>query len=104
MTIPETPEPPDRNPLRRVAKDVSLVVGIIGTSITSAVGFGIVTAAEADAVKGLLGTVPGLLAGLCTLLAAFSTARSGEQHVTPLADPRTNAGVPLVPDTSLFNR
>jgi hypothetical protein len=102
-TTPPTPETTDRNPLRTVAKNVSIVVGMISTFVTSAVGFGVVTAVQGNALIGLFGILPGLLTAVGTALAAFTTAQAGEQHVTPLVDPRNDAGVRLVPDASPFH-
>jgi cadmium resistance protein CadD (predicted permease) len=89
--------PADRNPLQKVAGQVTKVVGILSALATSLVGYGIVTAVQGDAVTGLLGTLPGLLTLLGTAIAAFKTANKGEEVVTPVADPRDNAGTPLVP-------
>jgi len=92
---------PDRNPLQGVAATVTKVVGVVSAALTALVGWGVVTAAQDDAVIGLLGTIPGVITMAGTAIAAFQTATRGEQHVTPLADPRAADGTPLVPDPTV---
>jgi hypothetical protein len=64
--------------------------------LAGAAGFGVITVQTGDAVTGLLGLVPGLITAIGTLIAAFRTATKGEPLVTPVSDPRTDNGVPLV--------
>jgi hypothetical protein len=92
------PESFDRNPLRTVASAVAKATGLAAAAVTSIVGFGILTAVQGNALIGLLGIIPGLITAIGTAWAAFRTAARGEQHVTPLADPRDNDGTPLIPD------
>lgn len=83
-------------PLLDAASVTSRVVGTVGTLVAMLVGWGVVSLAQQDAVEGLLGAVPGLVTMVTTLLAAFGVVRRGEPAVTPLSDPRTASGQPLV--------
>lgn len=84
-------------PLRDAASRLSTVLGVIGGIATALVGFGVLTAAQGDAVLGLLGLVPGLFTSVFTALAAFGVVRAGEPQVTPLSDPRDDEGRRLLP-------
>ncbi|HVK25073.1 MAG TPA: hypothetical protein VM677_27245 [Actinokineospora sp.] len=95
MTIPITTRP---RPLVTVARQITKGVTVISALITSLVGVGIVTAAQGDAVTGLLGAIPGIVGGVFGVLAAFGVVRGGEPLVTPSSDPRDDRGVRLVPD------
>lgn len=104
---PPTPAP-TRNPLADIAKKVgtgwSAIAGVIGALVT----YGVLSGAQGDAITAAgaqaqdtvtaFGTVlGGMLPLISGVIAAFSTAKTGEGHVTPLADPRDNAGNRLVP-------
>jgi len=80
-----------RFPLKSIAAQVSKWTGFLTAAATAAAGWGILTAAQGDAVTGLLGAVPGVLAWVGTALAAFGVAGQGEPLVTPVADPRDNS-------------
>lgn len=84
-------------PLADAASRLSTVLGILGGLVTGLVGFGILTAAQGDAITGLLGLVPGLLTAVFTALGAFGVVRAGEPQVTPLSDPRDDEGRSLRP-------
>lgn len=97
-----------RNPLADVASKVgtgwSALSGVIGALVTYGVLSGAqgeaLTAAGAEAQNTVtaFGTVlGGLLPLIAGVISAFGTAKVGEGHVTPVASPRNNAGVPLVP-------
>lgn len=93
-----TPDPPPRpQPLRDVAQEVSLVVGIVGGVISSLAGVGVLSAAQGVAVSNLLGLIPGLITAIFTAIASFRTANQGEPLVTPNSDPRDSDGNLLVP-------
>lgn len=81
-------EPPrmSRYPLRIAGS----IVGA-GTAVVSGlVGSGLFTADQGNAVTGII-------TGVITLLATFGVVVSTEKKVTPLVDPRTQDGDPLVP-------
>ena len=83
-------------PLRAVAAKVVAVVGVLGSVVTSLVGWGLWSAEQGSAASGLLGTVPGLLTAVTVVAVAFGFVKRGEDVVTPLADPRSNTGDQLV--------
>jgi hypothetical protein len=84
-------------PLVDAATWVGRVTGLLGVATTSLVGWGVVTAVQGDAVTGLLGTIPGVVTGVTALLSAFGVVRRGEPMVTPVSDPRDDAGRSLRP-------
>lgn len=84
-------------PLVDAATWVARVTGLVGTVVTALAGWGIVTAAQGDAVTGLLGAIPGVVTLVATVLAAFGVVRRAEPQVTPLSDPRDNQGQALRP-------
>lgn len=89
---------PDRpRPLMDAAARLSQVIGILGSLTTGLVGFGILTIVQGDAVTGLLGTLPGVVTAVASVLSAFGVVRAGEPQVTPLSDPRDDAMIPLRP-------
>lgn len=83
-------------PIKAVAGRLSKVLATAGALITALVGWGVVTAAQGDAVTGLLGTIPGAITAVTTVLTAFGIVRRTESLVTPMSDPRTDAGLPLM--------
>lgn len=83
-------------PIKAAANTLATVLGAIGSVVTALAGWGIVTAAQDDAVTGLLGTIPGVVTAVTTVLTAFGIVRRSEPLVTPMSDPRTNAGAPLM--------
>lgn len=96
-----------RNPLREVATKVGGVVTILISLVGTVVQFGYLSSAQAEAlttagsalpdvilyVGGGITLVTGLVGGV---LAAFRTAVAGEKVVTPLVDPRDQAGNALL--------
>jgi hypothetical protein len=86
-------------PLRDVARDVTLTTGAIGAILTALVGYGMLNATQSSALVNLLGLLPGLATGITAAWAAVRTAQIGEAHVTPIIDPRDIAGRRLVPET-----
>jgi hypothetical protein len=82
-------------PLKDAAARITAVLGFLGTLVGAAAGWGLLTVAQGDAVQGLLGLLAGIVPAVFTALAAFGVVRAGEPQVTPLSDPRDNAGKPL---------
>lgn len=82
-------------PIRDAASRLSKLLGVAGAFVTALVGWGVVTAAQGDAVAGLLGAIPGIVTLVTTALAAFGIVRQAEPLVTPTSDPRSAAGAPL---------
>lgn len=96
------------NPLSEVASKVGVAwaaaSGVVGALVT----FGALTVAQGDAVTAAgaaledsttaLGTVVGGLMPLIgAVVAAFRTTAAARDHVTPVTDPRDNAGHALTP-------
>lgn len=83
MTAP-TPSRP--RPLRVAAS----IVGGLTALVAGLVGSGLFTAAQGDAVTGVITAV-------VAALGAFGFVVTGERQVTPVTDPRDQAGRPLMP-------
>lgn len=83
-------------PIRDAAAKLSKLLGVAGALVTALVGWGVVTATQGDAITGLLGAIPGIVTAVTSVLTAFGIVRQAEPLVTPVSDPRTNSGVPLV--------
>ena len=92
---------PDRpRPLFDALRTVGMAVALAGSVVVSLVGWGVLTAAQGDALSGLLGVIPGLIALVTAFLAAFGVVRKAEPAVTPVADPAVEidgALIALVP-------
>lgn len=93
MTAPDITTRP--RPILDAFKSVGSAVALIGSILTSLVGWGVISATQGDAVNGLLGAIPGAVALVTSLLAAFGVVKSAEPKVTPLSDPRNNLGETL---------
>jgi len=81
------------------AKIVAGVVGVVGGVATVLVLVGVLSA---DQVPGLVGAATTAATGIVTLVGVVLPlwqARKVRAVVTPTIDPRTDAGVPLVPAT-----
>lgn len=94
----------DRKPLSGIAKKVSKVIGALGGIVSVLVTSGFLSASEGAALTDLFSSVEGvgvlvsgLVASATGVWAAFTTSKEGEKSVTPVADPRDNAGRRLVP-------
>jgi uncharacterized protein with von Willebrand factor type A (vWA) domain len=85
-------------PLDEAAGRVSRVVGTLSALVTALAGSGIavLSAEQADALTALLGAVPGLVTLVAVALAAFRVRDLAKPEVTPVEDPRTSDGTPLV--------
>lgn len=82
------------------AKIVAGVVGIVGGLATIGVLIGVL---HAEDVPGLVGAATTATTGVITLLGVVLPlwqARKVRQLVTPVIDPRSDNGVPLVPITA----
>lgn len=84
-------------PIRDAFRTVGSAVALLGSVATSLVGWGVLTATEGDAVTALLGAIPGVVTLVTTVLVAFGVVSRSEPLVTPVSDPRTDDGTPLVP-------
>ena len=90
-------------PLADVASRVATAVGTLSALATALAGAGIalITTEQANAVTGLLGAIPGVVALAGAAWAAFKVKTDGEPLVTPVEDPMvrdmvTGKLVPLV--------
>lgn len=99
------------NPLSEVASKVGVAWSAAGGLVSALVTFGALTAAQGDAVTAAgsaaegtvtaLGTViAGVLPLVSGIVAAFRTASAGKEKVTPISDPRNDAGQRLTIDTA----
>lgn len=79
-------------PVLDKVKTVGGAVAALGGLVTWAGTFGLLSVEQTTASSALLGLVPGVLAAVIALLGSFGVARAAEPHVTPLSDPRDNAG------------
>lgn len=88
-------------PLDDAASKVAKVVGTLGAFVTALAGAGIavLTTDQADAVTALLGVIPGLVTLASVAIGSFRVRDIAKPDVTPVDDPRTNDGVPLVPQS-----
>jgi hypothetical protein len=93
MTTPDRPRP-----VASAANWAQKTLGMIGAMATAAAGYGILAAAQNDAIQGLLGAIPGVIALVSNFLVAFGVTQKAEPEVTPISDPRDNAGNMLTPD------
>jgi hypothetical protein len=97
------------NPLGKAASSVgtawSAASGVVGALVT----FGVLTAVQGDAItaagtaaEGTVTALGTVLAGVLPLIAgivsSFRTAAAAKDHVTPVTDPRNDAGQALTPD------
>lgn len=87
-------------PILDAFKSVGTAVTLLGSVVTSLVGWGVLTQVQGDATTGLLGAIPGVVTLVTSLLAAFGVVRKAEPRVTPLTDPRDDRGAALVPASS----
>lgn len=85
-------------PLDDAASSVAKTVGTLSALVTALAGAGIalISADQASAVTALLGAVPGVVALVGTVLAAFRVRDVAKPEVTPVEDPRADDGTPLV--------
>lgn len=97
------------NPLREVASKVGTAWSAVSAVIGAAVSFGLLTAAQAEALADTGEALPGVIMALGTIagavipllggiVASFQTVKVGKDHVTPVSSPRDNDGNVLTPD------
>ena len=84
-------------PLRDAFRSVGALVALLGSVATALVGWGVLSVAQADAVSGLLGAIPGVVTLVTALLAAFGVVKVGEPQVTPVDSPAMVVEGSLVP-------
>ncbi|WP_199444445.1 hypothetical protein [Umezawaea beigongshangensis] len=84
-------------PLVAAARGLGGAITALGSIVAALVGWGVVTAAQGDAITGLLGVLPAVVTAVTAVLVATGIVRQAEPRVTPLVDPRDDTGVPLVP-------
>lgn len=82
-------------PILEAFRSVASAVALLGSVATALVGWGVITAAQGDAVVGLLGAIPGFVTLATALLAAFGVVKVAEPQVTPNSDPVDVLGRPL---------
>jgi hypothetical protein len=107
---PTSPVPVDRpNPLGAVAQKVGVAWSAAAAVLGAAVSFGVLSAAQAEALNAVGMALPGAIVALGTIAgavipllggvaAAFGVAKVGKHEVTPVADPRDDQGRALTPD------
>lgn len=83
-------------PIRDAATTLTKWLGVAGSLVLALIGWGVLSAVQGDAITGLLGVIPGVVNAVTTLLAAFGVVRRAEPLVTPMSDPRTDSGSPLM--------
>lgn len=73
---------------------------VLGGAITAAVSFGLLDGQQATLVNNLVAAIATVVTIATSLLAQLHILRNAEPEVTPMADPRDNAGQPLVATTA----
>jgi hypothetical protein len=86
-----------RFPLAAAAKSAATLWTAVGGIVTGLGSVGIITADQNTALQGVLVAVTAVVGGVTSALAAFGVRRQAEPLVTPVADPRNDAGNALVP-------
>ncbi|MPZ83667.1 MAG: hypothetical protein GEV28_26055 [Actinophytocola sp.] len=89
MTTPTTPSPASTSRPHPVRIAASIVGGLTAL-LAGLVGSGLLTAAQGDALTGII-------TAAVAALGAFGYVISTERKVTPVSDPRDSTGRPLVP-------
>lgn len=87
----------NRFPLAAAARTAATVWTAVGGVVTGLAGVGIITADQNTALQTLLVAVTAVVGGATSALAAFGVKRKVEPLVTPISDPRNNAGEELAP-------
>jgi hypothetical protein len=80
--------------VKTVGGALSALTGLVAWGGT----YGFLTATQTGATSALLALVPGVVAGIGAVLTSFGVGKSAEPLVTPVSDPRNNAGDPLRPE------
>ncbi len=90
----------DRFPLKTAANSAARIWTAIGGIATGLAGVGIINADQNTALQGVLVAVATLIGAAMSAAAAFGVRRQAEPLVTPVADPRDDNGVSLLPISS----
>lgn len=85
-------------PILDKVKTVGGAIAALGGLVTWAGTFGLLSVEQTAASSALLALVPGVVASVVALLGSFGVAKAAEPLVTPLSDPRDDAGRPLAVD------
>lgn len=95
--------PPDTRPrpIADAANTVGTWTGAVIPILTALLGYGVISVVTADAILGLLGVLPGVIASVTAILTATGIIRRAEPEVTPLVSPRSISGKRLVPVTEI---
>lgn len=88
-----------RRPLDSIAAKVGAVRAAVGGAVSALAVVGVLTIEQSTAVDATLAAVAVLASVLGPLWSAFAVKKHGEPVVTPVADPRDDAGRQLVPAT-----
>lgn len=91
MTSPARPRP-----ILDVIRNGGVIISVGGSIIAAAVTLGLLTAGQANAVTAILGALATLLPAATAITAQAHVLRVAEPQVTPVADPRSVNGAPLV--------
>ncbi|MFE0021895.1 hypothetical protein [Amycolatopsis sp. NPDC059021] len=73
---------------------------LLGTLITAGVTFGLLNAEQATVVNNIVAAAATLLTMITSAVAQWHILGKAEPAVTPVADPRDDAGTPLRPSSS----
>lgn len=84
------------HPILDKVKTVGGVLSALTGLIAWAGTYGFLTATQTGATSALIALVPGVLAAGGSVLTSFGVGKSSEPLVTPLSDPRDNAGAQLL--------
>jgi hypothetical protein len=82
----------------RITAPVGGIIAALVTATTLTVAQGDALSAGLVAVNLLFGAITGLVTAVSAAVAAFKTANSGAEHVTPVGDPQDNQGRRLTPE------
>lgn len=96
------------NPLSTAASKVGTAWSAAAGVVSALVSFGVLTAAQGDAITAVGETAPSTITALGTIVAgvlplvsgvvaSFRTASAAKDDVTPVLDPRDNDGNKLTP-------
>ncbi|AXB41313.1 hypothetical protein A4R43_01250 [Amycolatopsis albispora] len=73
---------------------------MLGTLIAAAVSFGLLNAEQATLLDNIVAALATLITLVTSFVAQLHVLGRAEPRVTPVSDPRDNAGAPLFPTTS----
>lgn len=95
---------PRPRPLLTAFRTVGGATAFAGALITTFVTYGLLTPDQGSALGNLTAAVPGLVALVTAVGAAWGVVRQAEPQVTPVESPAvegpTGDLIPLIPDTS----